>query len=108
MIKRKRQTRTKKAQYWNKQLIPPLLLKLILLLLCVLSQSQVRMLLRILLDIHVYNFSRIFLFFYMFQYVKLPCKNYFNKNGFRCNKISHFSTIILNKNYHTVGIYIFG
>ena len=24
------------------------------------------------------------------------------KNGFRCNKISHFSTIILNKNTHKI------
>ena len=37
----------------------------------------------------------------MFQYVKLPCKNYLNKNGFRINKISQFSTIILNKNTGT-------
>ena len=62
-------------------------------------------------DINVNSFSLIFLFFYMFQYVKLPCKNYLNKNGFRCNKISHFSTIILNKNTHKIiilGIYIFG
>ena len=55
--------------------------------------------------------SLIFSFFYIFQYVKLPYINYFNKNGFRCNKISHFSTIILNKNTHKIiilGIYIFG
>jgi hypothetical protein len=29
-------------------------------------------------DRYVDNFSLIFLFFYIFQYVKLPCKNYLN------------------------------
>ena len=62
-------------------------------------------------DINVNSFSLIYLFFYIFQYVKLPYINYLNKNGFRCNKISQFSTIILNKNTHKIiilGIYIFG
>ena len=56
----------------------------------------------ILSDINVNNFSHNLSFFYIFQYVKLPYINYFNQNGFRCNKISHFSTIILNKNTHQI------
>ena len=47
----------------------------------------------------IWNISLFFtsIFFLRSKYVKLPYINYLNKNGFRCNKISHFSTIILNK-----------
>ena len=68
-------------------------------------------LLRNLPDRYVYYFSLLFSFFYMFQYVKLPYIIIIIKMASGTNNISHFSTIILNKNTHKIiilGIYIFG
>ena len=74
-------------------------------------QVDIRILLRNIKDWYEILVSFILSTFYIFQYVKLPYINYFNKSGFICNKISQFSTIILNKNTHKIiilGIYIFG